>query len=309
VRRVTRELNREGLRVVAVAMKEVPPPRALRRGRRVGADPDRLRRLPRPAQGIHRQALAALAAHGVAVKVLTGDNELVAAKVCREVGLPVDRAAGQQIERMDDERCAAVEQHQLFAKLTPLHKERIVRARANGHVTGFMGDGINDARRCARPTSASAWTAPWTSPRRRPTSSCWKKPDGAGAGRDRGPAHLRNMLKYIRMTASSNFGNVFSVLVASAFIPFLPMLPLHLLVQNLLYDLSQIAIPFDNVDEELVRQPLRWNPADLGRFMLFFGPISSLFDILTFALMWFVFAPTRPSSRRCSSRAGSWSGC
>jgi Mg2+-importing ATPase len=118
-----------------------------------------------------------------------------------------------------------------------------------------------------------------------------------------------NMLKYIRMTASSNFGNVFSVLVASAFIPFLPMLPLHLLVQNLLYDLSQIAIPFDNVDDELVRQPLRWNPQDLGRFMLFFGPISSLFDILTFALMWFVFAPTRPSSRRCSSRAGSWSGC
>jgi Mg2+-importing ATPase len=98
-----------------------------------------------------------------------------------------------------------------------------------------------------------------------------------------------NMLKYIRMTASSNFGNVFSVLVASAFIPFLPMLPMQLLMQNLLYDLSQIAIPFDNVDEEMVARPLRWNPQDLGRFMLFFGPISSLFDVLTFALMWFVF--------------------
>lgn len=98
-----------------------------------------------------------------------------------------------------------------------------------------------------------------------------------------------NMLKYIRMTASSNFGNVFSVLVASAFLPFLPMLPIQLLVQNLLYDISQIAIPFDNVDEELVRQPLRWNPQDLGRFMVFFGPISSVFDILTFALMWWVF--------------------
>ena len=105
------------------------------------------------------------------------------------------------------------------------------------------------------------------------------------------------MLKYIRMTASSNFGNVFSVMVASAFIPFLPMLPLHLLVQNLLYDLSQIAIPFDNVDDELVRQPLRWNPADLGRFMVFFGPISSLFDILTFALMWFVFAANTPEQQ------------
>lgn len=98
-----------------------------------------------------------------------------------------------------------------------------------------------------------------------------------------------NMLKYIRMTASSNFGNVFSVLIASAFIPFLPMLPMQLLMQNLLYDLSQIAIPFDNVDEEMVARPLRWNPQDLGRFMLFFGPISSLFDVLTFALMWFVF--------------------
>jgi Mg2+-importing ATPase len=100
---------------------------------------------------------------------------------------------------------------------------------------------------------------------------------------------FNNMLKYIRMTASSNFGNVFSVLVASAFLPFLPMLPLQLLVQNLLYDISQIAIPFDNVDEELVRKPLKWNPADIGRFMVFFGPISSIFDLTCFALMWYVF--------------------
>lgn len=98
-----------------------------------------------------------------------------------------------------------------------------------------------------------------------------------------------NMLKYIKMTASSNFGNVFSVLVASAFLPFLPMLPLHLLIQNLLYDVSQVAIPFDNVDDEQIRKPQRWNPADLGRFMVFFGPISSIFDILTFGLMWWVF--------------------
>jgi P-type Mg2+ transporter len=103
-----------------------------------------------------------------------------------------------------------------------------------------------------------------------------------------------NMLKYIKMTASSNFGNVFSVLVASAFIPFLPMLPMHLLVQNLLYDVSQIAIPFDNVDEELLRQPQRWQPADVGRFMVFFGPISSVFDITTYAMMWFVFGANSP---------------
>jgi Mg2+-importing ATPase len=99
-----------------------------------------------------------------------------------------------------------------------------------------------------------------------------------------------NMLKYIKMTASSNFGNVFSVLVASAFIPFLPMLPMHLLVQNLLYDISQIAIPFDNVDEELLKKPQRWNPTDIGRFMLFFGPVSSVFDVVTYCVMWFVFS-------------------
>ena len=118
-----------------------------------------------------------------------------------------------------------------------------------------------------------------------------------------------NMLKYIKMTASSNFGNVFSVLVASAFLPFLPMLPLHLLIQNLMYDVSQVAIPFDNVDDEQIQKPQRWNPADLGRFMLFFGPISSIFDILTFCLMWFVFHANTRNTRRCSSPAGSWWGC
>jgi Mg2+-importing ATPase len=114
-----------------------------------------------------------------------------------------------------------------------------------------------------------------------------------------------NMLKYIKMTASSNFGNVFSVLVASAFLPFLPMLPLHLLIQNLMYDVSQVAIPFDNVDDEQIQKPQRWNPSDLGRFMLFFGPISSIFDILTFCLMWFcVPCQHAGNTRRCSSPAG-----
>ncbi|STM19145.1 Mg(2+) transport ATPase, P-type [Escherichia coli] len=112
----------------------------------------------------------------------------------------------------------------------------------------------------------------------------------------RGRRTFANMLKYIKMTASSNFGNVFSVLVASAFLPFLPMLPLHLLIQNLLYDVSQVAIPFDNVDDEQIQKPQRWNPADLGRFMIFFGPISSIFDILTFCLMWWVFHANTPGN-------------
>ena len=113
-----------------------------------------------------------------------------------------------------------------------------------------------------------------------------------------GRTTFSNMLKYIRMTASSNFGNVFSVLVASVFLPFLPMLPLQLLLQNLLYDISQIGIPFDNVDEELVQQPLKWNPAGIGRFMIFFGPVSSLFDLTTFAMMWWAFGANNASQQR-----------
>ena len=309
VRRVTRELNREGLRVVAVAMKEVPPHKS-----DYGvADESDLTLIGYiafldPPKETTAEALAALAAHGVAVKLLTGDNELVAAKVCRDVGLPADHIIlGTQIEHMNDEMLRqTVERHQLFARLTPLHKERIVHAlHANGHITGFMGDGINDAPALrAADIGISVDSAVDIAKEAADIILLEKSLMVLEQGVIEGRRTFSNMLKYIRMTASSNFGNVFSVMVASAFIPFLPMLPLHLLVQNLLYDLSQIAIPFDNVDDELVRQPLRWNPADLGRFMVFFGPISSLFDILTFALMWLVFAANTPSSRRCSSRAG-----
>ena len=302
VRRVTRELNREGLRVVAVAMKEVPPHKS-----DYGvADESELTLIGYiafldPPKETTAEALAALAAHGVAVKLLTGDNELVAAKVCRDVGLPADHIIlGTQIEHMNDEMLRqTVERHQLFARLTPLHKERIVHAlRANGHITGFMGDGINDAPALrAADIGISVDSAVDIAKEAADIILLEKSLMVLEQGVIEGRRTFSNMLKYIRMTASSNFGNVFSVMVASAFIPFLPMLPLHLLVQNLLYDLSQIAIPFDNVDDELVRQPLRWNPADLGRFMVFFGPISSLFDILTFALMWFVFAANTPEQQ------------
>ncbi|MDR0227010.1 MAG: magnesium-translocating P-type ATPase [Burkholderiaceae bacterium] len=299
VRRVTRELNREGLRVVAVAMKEVPPQRS---DYGVADESDLILvgylAFLDPPKDSTAEALGALAAHGVSVKLLTGDNELVAAKVCRDVGLAADSIVlGTQIEHMNDETLRhTVERHQLFAKLTPLHKERIVHAlRANGHITGFLGDGINDAPALrAADIGISVDSAVDIAKEAADIILLEKSLMVLEQGVIEGRRTFSNMLKYIRMTASSNFGNVFSVLVASAFIPFLPMLPLHLLVQNLLYDLSQIAIPFDNVDDELVRQPLRWNPADLGRFMVFFGPISSLFDILTFALMWFVFGANSP---------------
>ena len=238
-------------------------------------------------------ALRALAGHGVAVKVLTGDNEAVTRKVCAEVGLAAGTVVlGHEVEALDDAgQRTLVERHQVFAKLTPAHKERIVQAlHANGHVVGFMGDGINDAPALrAADIGISVDGAVDVAKESADIILLEKSLMVLEQGVVEGRRTFANMLKYIKLTASSNFGNVFSVLVASAFLPFLPMLPLHLLVQNLLYDLSQIAIPFDNVDPEFLASPQRWNPADLGRFMVVFGPLSSVFDVLTYALMWFVF--------------------
>ena len=294
VHRVTRDLNEEGLRVVAVAMKEIPLSQLVYSV----ADESALTLIGYiafldPPKESTAPALKALAANGITVKVLTGDNELVTAEVCRQVGLQVRGIVlGPQIDRMDAPALAlAVEQHTIFAKLSPLNKERIVRSlRANGHVVGFMGDGINDAPALrAADIGISVDTAVDIAKEAADIILLERSLMVLEEGVVEGRKTFSNMLKYIRMTASSNFGNVFSVLIASVFLPFLPMLPLQLLVQNLLYDVSQIAIPFDNVDPEMVTSPLRWNPDDIGRFMIFFGPISSIFDITTFVVMWFVF--------------------
>jgi Mg2+-importing ATPase len=302
IRAVTADLNEEGLRVVAVAMKEVPPSKEtygvadesemILIGYVAFLDPPKESTAP---------AIRALAEHGVTVKVLTGDNERVTAKICREVGLPMDGVLlGGDIERMSDQVLAeAVESHNVFAKLTPSHKERIVRLlKANGHVVGFMGDGINDAPALrTADIGISVDTAVDIAKEAADIILLEKSLLVLEEGVLEGRRTFANMLKYIKMTASSNFGNVFSVLVASAFIPFLPMLPMHLLVQNLLYDISQIAIPFDNVDDELLKKPQRWQPGDIGRFMVFFGPISSVFDIITYAMMWFVFSANTPEKQ------------
>jgi Mg2+-importing ATPase len=299
IRRVTAELNDEGLRVVAVAAKELPPHKEV-----YGlADEGELTLIGYvafldPPKDSTAPALKALAEHGVRVKVLTGDNERVTARICSQVGLASQGVMlGSELERMEEAELAeAVERTDVFARLTPAHKERIVRLlKAKGHVVGFMGDGINDAPALRTADIGISVDSGVDIAKEAADIILLEKSlmvleEGVLEGR----RTFANMLKYIKMTASSNFGNVLSVLVASAFIPFLPMLPMHLLVQNLLYDLSQIAIPFDNVDEEMLKSPQRWQPADIGRFMVFFGPISSIFDIATYALMWFVFkADTR----------------
>lgn len=291
---ITGDLNEEGLRVVAVAAKELPPNKEV-----YGVTDECALTLMGyvafldPPKDSTAPALQALAEHGVTVKVLTGDNGLVTAKICREVGLEEQGIVlGSQIEQLSDaELSPLVETHNVFAKLTPSHKERIIRLlKSNGHVVGFLGDGINDAAALrAADLGISVDTAVDIAKEAADIILLEKSLMVLEEGVLEGRRTFCNMLKYIRMAASSNFGNVFSVLIASIFLPFLPMLPLQLLTQNLLYDFSQIAIPFDNVDDELIANPQRWQPGNIGRFMIFFGPMSSVFDIVTFTLMWFVF--------------------
>ncbi|WP_152223226.1 magnesium-translocating P-type ATPase [Pseudomonas sp. SCB32] len=299
IRAHTASLNDEGLRVVAVAVKQLP---AGREQYRVADESDLLLigyiAFLDPPKETTAAALRALAGQGVAVKVLTGDNERVTRRVCREVGLPIEgMLLGSDIDALGDRQLSErAAQCNLFARLTPAHKERIVRLlRQRGHVVGFMGDGINDAPALrAADVGISVDSAVDIAKEAADIILLEKSLMVLEEGVVEGRKTFANMLKYIKMTASSNFGNVFSVLVASAFLPFLPMLPLHLLVQNLLYDVSQTAIPFDNVDPEQLTKPQRWKADDIGRFMLFFGPLSSIFDILTYALMWFVFAANSP---------------
>ncbi|QDJ49458.1 magnesium-translocating P-type ATPase [Bordetella hinzii] len=300
IRRGTSELNAEGLRVIAVAIKRLPADHGPYRI----ADENALTLVGYiafldPPKESAAPALRALMASGIAVKVLTGDVQAVARKVCREVGLDVEHGyLGDDLDAMDDAELAeAARRGTLFARLTPAHKERLVRAlRSQGATVGFMGDGINDAPALrAADVGISVDSAVDISKEAADIILLEKSLTVLEDGVVEGRRIFCNMLKYLKMTASSNFGNVFSVLVASAFLPFLPMLPIQLLLQNLLYDFSQTAIPFDRVDAEQLQAPQRWDPAGLGRFMVFFGPISSIFDIMTFALMWYVFGANSPA--------------
>ncbi|WP_176518007.1 magnesium-translocating P-type ATPase [Pseudomonas faucium] len=239
-------------------------------------------------------SIAALAEQGVAVKVLTGDSAQVCCKVCREVGLaPGEPLLGQDIDSMDDPQLAEqVERRTVFARLTPLQKSRVLKAlQGNGHTVGFLGDGINDAP-ALRDADVGISVDSATDIAKESADiilldkSLLVLGDGVRVGRET----FGNIMKYLCMTASSNFGNVFSVLVASAFLPFLPMLAIQLLLQNLLYDASQLALPWDRMDQDFLRKPRQWDARNIGRFMRWVGPTSSVFDITTFAVMWYVFA-------------------
>jgi len=246
-----------------------------------------------PPKDTARETLDSLKDHGVMVKILTGDNDAVARKICRDVGLPVDRILlGSEIEGMSAQQLAeAAETISVFAKLSPAHKERIIRAlQCKNHVVGFMGDGINDAPALkTADVSISVDTA----------VDIAKESSGIillensllvlDQGVMEGRRVFGNIIKYIRMSASSNFGTAFSLLGASIILPFIPMLPIQVLTNNLLYDFSQTAIPSDNVDPEWLAKPRKWDISGIRRYMLCIGPISSIFDYMTFFIMLYVF--------------------
>ncbi|GAA5628209.1 magnesium-transporting ATPase, P-type 1 [Brucella sp. NBRC 12953] len=296
-----RDYNRDGFRVLVIATREIAATQTMAR---YGISDEKelvvqgLLTFLDPPKETARPALAALAEHGVAVKVLTGDNEVVTAKICREVGLePATPILGREIEKMSDEALrVTVEQTTVFAKLTPLQKSRVLKAlQANGHTVGFLGDGINDAP-ALRDADVGISVDSGTDIAKESADiillekSLMVLEEGVIKGRET----FGNIIKYLNMTASSNFGNVFSVLVASAFIPFLPMLAIHLLIQNLMYDISQLSLPWDRMDKEFLAKPRKWDAKNIGRFMIWIGPTSSIFDITTFALMWYVFAANAP---------------
>jgi P-type Mg2+ transporter len=292
-------LSSDGFRVLAVATKQLPfklicskddEGDLVLQGYVAFLDP------PKETAG---RALEALRQHGVAVKILTGDNELISRKVCKDVGLEPDpMLLGGDVEKMADaELGEAAARTTLFARLSPAHKERVIRAlRAKGHVVGFMGDGINDAPALkAADVGISVDTATDIAKESADLILLEKDLMVLEGGVTEGRKIFANILKYIRMGASSNFGNMFSVLGASAFLPFLPMAPIQVLTNNLLYDFSQVPIPTDAVDEEQVVHPRPWNIEEIRRFILFIGPISSIFDYTTFGVMLYVFHCWEPS--------------
>jgi P-type Mg2+ transporter len=286
-------LSADGFRVLAIAYKDVDPKAAYSKDDEKDLALRGYIAFLDPPKDTAAQAIAALNTHGVAVKVITGDNELVTRKICSQVGIPTEHMLlGAQVEPMTDTQLEeAAEQTTVFARMAPGHKQRVIRAlQAKNHVVGFMGDGINDAPALrAADVGISVDTAVDIAKESADAILLEKSLLVLEEGVLEGRKVFANILKYVRMGASSNFGNMFSVLGASVWLPFLPMAPIQILTNNLLYDFSQVPIPTDDVDPEQITKPRPWSMGEITRFILFIGPLSSIFDYTTYAMMWFIF--------------------
>lgn len=298
---LAQDLNEDGFRVIAVAHKDMPPEQAT-----YGVNDENDMTLIGfvafldPPKESAAPALAALAGHGIKVKILTGDNNIVARRICREVNLEIDGVlTGNELANMSDEELDwRVEHTTLFAKVSPAQKARVIAAlHRGGHVVGFLGDGINDGPALkSADVGISVDTAADIAKESADIILLEKSLMVLEEGVLEGRKVFGNITKYIKMGASSNFGNMFSILGASAWLPFLPMLPIQVLTNSLLYDFSQTAIPTDNVDDEYLTEPRGWDIGHIARFMLILGPISSIFDYLTYAMLYFGFGANSPEA-------------
>ena len=292
---ISLQMNKQGMRVLAVAHKSYLSKEC---DFKVEDEKDMvligyLAFLDPPKQSA-ASAIKQLHEHGIEVKILSGDNDAVVQTIARQVGIETRNAlTGPQFEAMEEEeQRQAVCKTNVFSKLTPIQKTQIIMLlQEQQNTVGFLGDGINDAAALRQSDIGISVDSAVDIAKESADIILLEKDlmvleDGVLEGRKT----FGNITKYIKMTASSNFGNMFSVMAASAFLPFLPMLPIHLLIQNLLYDISQTTIPFDRMDADYLRKPRKWDASDISRFMIFIGPISSIFDIVTYLVMWYVFS-------------------
>lgn len=299
VANISRKLNEDGSKVLLVAIKEFDD-----RELTYSVDDEKDMILAGfigfldPAKPSAKPSIEGLHKVGLELKVLTGDNEVVTKKICKDVGIPINNIVmGNELESMTDEELTGrMDTISIFAKLNPGQKSRIIKVlKAKGHTVGFIGDGINDAV-ALREADVGISVDNATDIAKESADIILLEKDlrVLRSGVIYGRRTFGNTIKYIKMASSSNFGNMFSMLGASAFIPFLPMLPIQILVQNLLYDISQISIPWDSMDEEYIEKPKKWDASGISRFMIFIGPTSSIFDYVTFALMFFFFKANSP---------------
>ncbi len=307
----TKKLNEEGLRVLLVAIKEYDE-RPLTYS--VADESNMILTgfigFLDPAKPSAKPSIEALQKLGITLKVLTGDNEIVTKKICRDVGIPINNVImGNDLDNISDEDLTKqIDNVGIFAKLSPAQKSRVIKVlQAKGHTVGFMGDGINDAGALRdADVGISVDTATDIAKESADIILLEKDLMVLRKGVIYGRRTFGNIIKYIKMAASSNFGNMFSMLGASAFLPFLPMLPIQLLVQNLLYDISQISIPWDMMDAEYLEKPRKWEADSIARFMIYIGPISSIFDYATFAVMYWYFKANSPAHYQQSLFQSGW---